>query len=571
MWRSVGSVVGASILVLALGLSGGYAAADSGDYNLEFGPTPLARIGHPSESPPAPAAIAEQELDWKPCGVTGAQNLLDGEVTAAARAALLDGLQCASVRTPLDWADPKTGPTVGFEISRLPGRGVRGPLLTSPGGPGAGTLLNPIQWATAIPELRDSYDLIGFDARGTRLSGTAADCDANSSGDPQLVATGRNDAADVLDFSPESVHQQLSQAKAWIQSCVQRSARTPTGETTLGAVDYWQTVRDLDLVRTLLGAPTWGYLGASQGTWLGLELARTFPDRIDRMVLDSIVDPTRSLADSLRDRILNQQRTIEDAFAPWLATRGTRFGDSREAVLAALTRMRADLTANPIALPLDRTFSGNDLNSALFGVDNGPFEALERKLLTLHAAMDRPTLGTQLNVALTFRLTPLITDLGGDLLQAGSRVGWWTARNCNDTGWSHNLDEIVTTAKQLATQAPLTYLGMGFTAACAFWPNPHRNPNPAPLNRIPSALLIVNEKDPVTPISGAQAVRTAIPASRLITVSAKQAHLVLPQTMPNALPGSIPTTSTCATTAVTEYLVHGQLPDSDTTCQPDRQ
>ncbi|WP_194813589.1 hypothetical protein [Nocardia sp. XZ_19_385] len=53
----------------------------------------------------------------------------------------------------------------------------------------------------------------------------------------------------------------------------------------------------------------------------------------------------------------------------------------------------------------------------------------------------------------TFRLPQLTDELGGNLLQAGSRVGWWTARSCNDAGWSHDLDEIVSAAKQLADQA----------------------------------------------------------------------------------------------------------------------
>lgn len=540
MRRSVGSLV--ATLFLALSLSGGSAHADS---------------------------VSEQGLVWKPCGDTAVQNLLDGRVTAAARAALLNELECATVRTPLDWSNPTAGPTATFEISRLPGRGARRPLLTSPGGPGAGTLVNPVQWATAFPELRDSYDLIGFDLRGTGQSSIAADCDENSSGDPQLLGTGRNDGIDLLDFSAESVHAQLALALAWVGSCVQRSARTPDGATTLGVVDYWQMVRDLDLVRTLLGAPTWSYLGASQGTELGLELARTFPDRIDKLVLDSIVDPAVSLADGVRDRTLHQQKTIEDVFAPWLATRATPFGDTREAVLAALTRMRADLIAHPIALPLDRTFSGNDLNTVLFSVDNGPFEGLERKLLALRDAMDRPSWATQLNVAMIFRLTPLVGLLGEDLMEAGARSGWWTARNCNDFGWSHDLDEIVGAAQRLAAQAPLTYLGMGFTAPCAFWPAPHRDPNPAPLNGIAAALLIVNEKDPVTPISGARAVHAAIPDSRLVTVAGVQRHLALPETMPAGLAGSITATSGCATATVIDYLVRGRLAAPDITCRPD--
>lgn len=548
--------------VVALCLSAGKAAAETSDYNREFEPTPARHTTHPIDPPTVPDAIAKQGLEWKPCGTTGLRDALTGNALAGARAALFDGLDCATVRTPLDWASPD-GPTVTFQISRLPGHGATRPLLTSPGGPGAGTLLNPIAWATAFPQLRDAYDLIGFDPRGTPLSGTALDCDANSSGDPQLLAGGRNDGADILDFGPESVRHQLSQAKNWIRSCEQRSGNM------LGAVDYWQTVRDLDLVRSLLDAPTWSYLGVSQGTDLGLELARTFPDRIDRLVLDSIDDPAVTQAAGHRERVTRQQRTVERDFAPWLAARGTSFGNSPEAVLAALTRLRADLTAHPIPLPFDKSFSGNDLNMVLFGVDNGPYEALEGKLLNLLAAVRQPSITTQLNAALAFRISPMLDNFGGNILQLGSRIGWWTARNCNDTGWSHDLNEIVGAARQLAEQAPLTYLGMGFTAACAFWPAPHADPNPARLDRIASALLIVNEKDPVTPISGARAVRTAIPGARLVTVAGKQRHLALPQLMPNGLPGSIPATSGCATAAAAEYLLRGRLPDTDTVCGPD--
>ncbi|MEU8898622.1 alpha/beta fold hydrolase [Nocardia sp. NPDC048505] len=561
---SAKAAIGVSVLVLALDLSRG--TAQAGAWNLEFAPAAPEVIADSGESTWPPPAVAGQQLAWQPCAATGVQDLLDGAVAAAARATLLDGLECARVSTPLDWADPG-GPTVSFEISRLPGPGTGRVLLTSPGGAGAGTLLNPIQWAAALPELRDSYDLIGFDPRGTSGSGTAADCDANVSGDPQLLATGRNDAADILDFAAASVHRQLAQARAWIQACVQRTA---AGANTLGVVDYWQTVRDLDLVRSLLGVPTWSYLGASQGTALGLELARTFPDRIDRLVLDSVIDPSRSLADGLRDRILAQQQTLEGSFGPWLATRGTPFGADRESVLAALTRLRAELTARPIALPLGRSFSGNDLNTVLFGVGNGPYETLERKLLLLRDALDRPSLAAQLNVAMAFRVTPLAGELGQDVVQAGSRVGWWTARSCNAAGWSHDLDEIVTAAQQLAERAPLTYLGMGFTAACAFWPAPHRAPNPAPLEHISSALVLGNDRDPVTPIAGARAVRAAVPQARLITVSGTPRHLVLPQTMPAGLPGSISATSACAVGAVVDYLVHERLPDDDIGCRSDR-
>ncbi|MFF3226191.1 alpha/beta fold hydrolase [Nocardia suismassiliense] len=565
MRRTRRPVIVLPLLAVVLSLAAGHASADSDSYNLEFAPAPARFTEYPTGAPQIPAEIANQRLDWKPCIESGLIAAANGNPESGVRAPLLDGLDCATVRTPLDWTQPDAGPVATFEISRLPARQPAGrprQLLTSPGGPGAGSLINPAEWAATFPELRETYDLLGFDPRGTRLSSTDQVCDANVSGDPLLLGTGRNDRTDVLDFSTESVRLQLGQARDWVRSCVDR---TPAG--TAGTITYWQTVRDLDLVRELLGTPTWSYLGVSQGTLLGAELARTFPDRLDRVVLDSVVAPTVSSAAAYAERVLRQQNVIEQRFAPWLAARGTVFGDSTDAVLMALRKLRADLTAHPIPLPFDRTFSGNDLNTLFFGVDNSPYEALERKLLTLRTGVDNPTPAAQLNAAMAFRIPRLLEELAQDVLAAGSRVGWWTARNCNTGAWSHDLDHIVDTARQLAARAPLTYLGMNFTAACAFWPESHTGTSPLGYDKIGSAVLIANEKDPVTPISGARAVRALIPTARLITVVGTPGHLVLPQ-RPKGFPAAIPGTSSCARTIAVAYLVHGRIPESDTPCQP---
>ncbi|MEV6557740.1 alpha/beta fold hydrolase [Nocardia sp. NPDC051756] len=571
MRRTRRPVIVLPISAVVLSLAAGHASADT-SYTLEFQPPPAHVIGYPDGAPQVPAEIATQRLDWRSCVEAGLVAASHGDLLAGVRAPLLDGLECASVRTPLDWTRPDAGPTATFEISRLPAHKPAGQarqLLTSPGGAGAGHLLNPIEWGIAFPELRETYDLLGFDPRGTGTSSTDQNCDATLSGDALLRGTGRNDRTDVLDFSADSVRLQLGQARDWVRSCVDRTPRTPAGTSTTGTITYWQTVRDLDLVRALLNAPTWSYLGVSQGTPLGIELARSFPDRVERMVLDSVDDPRISTAAGYAERVGRQQQAVEQRFAPWLATRGTVFGSSPDAVLAALTRLRTDLTTHPIPLPLGRTFSGNDLNTLFFSVDNSPYEALERKLLTLRTALDVSSGTAQLNAATTFRLPQLLDELADELFFAGSRVGWWTARVCNIGSWSHDLDEIVDRAQQLADRAPLTYIGMNFTAVCAFWPESHTATSSTGYDKISSALLIANEGDPVTPISSARTVRSAIPNARLITVVGKPGHLVLPQTRPKGLPGSVPGTSACARAIAVDYLVNGRLPDRDTPCQPD--
>jgi pimeloyl-ACP methyl ester carboxylesterase len=51
-------------------------------------------------------------------------------------------------------------------------------------------------------------------------------------------------------------------------------------------------VKDMDAIRKALGAKKINYFGYSYGTYLGAVYAKQYPDRVRRLVLDSIVDPT---------------------------------------------------------------------------------------------------------------------------------------------------------------------------------------------------------------------------------------------------------------------------------------
>ncbi|MGW6376013.1 alpha/beta hydrolase [Rhodococcus sp. NPDC055112] len=520
-----------------------------------------------------PSGYAEQELRWHPCPSDILDHALAGEAYAAARSAVPPGLDCARIRTPLDWADPADGREATFWISRLPSTGsATTPLLTSTGGSGAGTLLDPHSFAGGMPELRESFDLIGFDARGTSTSSTAQSCDPAASGDPVLLGTGSREGYDVLDLTAQSAARQLDDARRWTERCLAGAAATPDGGSTAPYVTYWQTVRDLDLVRRLLRADKWNYLGVSQGTALGRELARTFPGRVDRWVLDSVVDPLRSTNEVLQERYRARQQAVQTEFAPWVATRGTILGDTAEQVLASITKLRAELAARPIRLLGDQAFTANDLNSILFGVGNAANEAVLSKLLTIRAAVsgDLSPASVQAAVAMVsqFQLSPLIDRELGAVLSGGPRQGWWTAYNCNAGDWGHDMAAILAEQQRAAERAPLTYLGMGFSPVCAQWPFPGQPDSRSGWGDVPGMLLITNERDAVTPAEGARALGDLVPDSRLVTVEGKAAHLVLPQRMPFGLPGGVPGTSSCATDIAVRYLTTGELPPKDQICKP---
>ena len=55
-----------------------------------------------------------------------------------------------------------------------------------------------------------------------------------------------------------------------------------------------ETVRDLDLLRGLLGDAKLNYFGASYGTRIGALYAEMYPQRVGRMILDGAVDVNTS-------------------------------------------------------------------------------------------------------------------------------------------------------------------------------------------------------------------------------------------------------------------------------------
>ncbi|MFM1727579.1 alpha/beta fold hydrolase [Prescottella soli] len=554
--RATGSLVAAAsvLLVWCTGSVGATASAASASASEDGG-------------------IVDQKLAWHPCPADVVEHALAGDGYAAARSAILSGLECARVRTPLDWAHPDDGRQASFWVSRLPGTHPgSGPLLTSSGGAGAGTLLDPYSFSGGMPELRNSFDLIGFDARGTSTSSTAQSCDPGISGDPIVLGTSARDGYDVLDTAGRSIDRQLDEARRWTAACLDRAAKTGDDASTAPYVNYWQTVRDLDLVRQLLGAPKWSYLGVSQGTALGRELARTFPDRVDRWVLDSVADPVKSPNDVLQERYRSRQRAVESEFAPWAAAQGTVLGDTATKVLSSIEQLRADLVVQPIQLLGGQRFTANNLNSVLFGVGNAANEAVLAKLVTIRSARSAGTSVASVQAAIgmftQFQASPFIDRELGSVLAGGPRQGWWTAFNCNSADWSKDTDAILAEHREAAQDAPLTYLGLGFSAACAQWPYPGQQDPQTGLERVPGILLLTNQGDTVTPASGAHNLRDRIPGARLVTVESKSAHLVLPQRMPFGLPGGVPGTSSCATATATRYLTTGELPVDDQSCQP---
>src|ERR1700736_4288425 len=80
------------------------------------------------------------------------------------------GAQCSTLRVPLDWSRPQ-GTEVSLAMTRIPASDQRrriGTVVFNCGGPGCPSA-QVVKHAEALfaPELRQRFDIVGFDPRGT--------------------------------------------------------------------------------------------------------------------------------------------------------------------------------------------------------------------------------------------------------------------------------------------------------------------------------------------------------------------------------------------------------------------
>jgi pimeloyl-ACP methyl ester carboxylesterase len=234
----------------------------------------------PRSTPPALVPYYEQKLTWRDCGVPG--------------------FQCATMKAPLDYANPSAG-DVRLAVARkkATGPGSRlGSLLVNPGGPGGSAIDYLQQFAgTGYPaEIRARYDLVAMDPRGVARSEPV-----------QCLDDRAMDTYTQTDVTPDDRTEIDALAGAYRRFAEGCGAHDPR---LLRHVSTVEAARDMDVLRAVLGDRKLTYVGASYGTFLGATYAGLFPDRVGRLVLDGAMDPSLSA----RRMNLDQTAGFETAF-----------------------------------------------------------------------------------------------------------------------------------------------------------------------------------------------------------------------------------------------------------------
>jgi len=233
-------------------------------------------------TPPIPQRYLTQPIGWSTCSFDAVvKQLRPGAPTT----------MCAKIAAPMDWHAPDAHPDIEIAIAYSQATGTsRGLMASNPGGPGGAGLTLSAALAIDKPQLFEDYDLLGFDPRGFGNS-TPLRCVTT----PEKLAL----VPSTTDYRrrDQATHDaEVATAQLLADAC----SATEFGR----FVSSQQTVYDMELVRALLAHPRLNFIGYSYGTWLGGWYADTYPERVDRFLLDSNMDWTNTQWENVNFRSL---------------------------------------------------------------------------------------------------------------------------------------------------------------------------------------------------------------------------------------------------------------------------
>ncbi len=444
-------------------------------------------------------------------------------------------MECARLKVPLDDTVSR-GPTISLAIARVRARDPQrriGSLVVNPGGPGASGIQFLRGSSDSLPgTIRDRFDLVSFDPRGTGAS-APVECTPNLDSLYNLEFAPRNDAA----------RQALEAGvRAFIAQCQAKAGAE------LPYVSTERAARDMDRIRAALGDPRLTYLGYSYGTYLGSLYADRYPTHVRAMVLDGAVDPALDAAAQQIQQAQGFERDL-DLFLQSCATDTTCSFHRGGNTAAAYDALRARVGATPV--PAGGAEKGRSLNGTEFDIGVTQF---------LYSGQPAwPQLAQALDAADTgdggalLTQSDMYTGRHGDGTYDQSQDAF-LAIGCLDGPDVGGLAGLRTIEEQAAQVAPRVGRSVvNNSLACALWPVPVQTP-PLPHAVGAGPIVVVgNTDDPATPLAWATGLSHELQSAVLLTVgSAKHT--------------SYASGNACVDAAIDQYLIEGRPPAAGTRC-----
>ncbi|MEV4317274.1 alpha/beta fold hydrolase [Actinocrispum sp. NPDC049592] len=459
---------------------------------------------------PAEAATAPT-IAWGPCS---------DQVLAAG------GAQCGTLDVPMDPADPSSR-SITLAVSRVQHKTAvsKGTVIAVADpytGSGYQSSLLGARMAGG-----DSFDWVGFARRGQTPSVPALACtppDHFAFNRPSYIAT------------PITEPQWTARVKNYADAC---AANQPSLLEHMKTVD---TAADMDLIRAAVGADRVSLFAQAYGTYTAEVYASRYSSRVQRMVLDTAIDPARVWyqAGNL-DQDQPMQRDLELWF-DFLASQDSVYhlGTTK----AAVQQVWYDQLRKVSLEPADGVIGYSEW------IDLFLFTAFTRQTWELLGG----AFSNWVHNGDGATLRALFSQFY--LVGADNTYGTLLAQMCTDAPWPASWTQWRNDTWSVFPQARDTAWGnTWFTAPCLYW---HAKPGtPVAVGGTASTLLVTESLNVVASVDSSLEVRSRFPNSALVTVPGGISFA-------NALTGNA-----CVDGTIATFLAAGTLPTRKPGRQPD--
>ncbi|KAK3372963.1 TAP-like protein-domain-containing protein [Lasiosphaeria ovina] len=502
-----------------------------------------------------------------------------------------NGYRCARLEVPLDWTntDNTFSSGVAIGIATLPAvvpdtnPSFGGTVLVNPGGPGGSGVEMVLLFGKYLQGILDGdkhYEILGFDPRGVGSSTPSSSCYANilnrvmdvvqQGGMPPV---GLGDVGLNLNYQAAAGFGQLCGQQAGQESIFAHMSTASVARDMLEIVERVDAASNRARINSSVprGAnkkPLLQYLGVSYGTILGNTFASMYPERVGRMVLDSVADADDYISGTWRKN-LDDTESVIDYFYQVCFDAGDvcplRQGQDQS---AADVRGRVDafiqtLETNPISVAQDgrvRLLTSYAVRSTIRQTVYSPVCGYEPLAIALADSVlkGNHTLILSSSGGLCTRIIPnhvpvdcpWCAEASFGILCGDSAS--LAAKDGRNVSWAR--EEVDFHQKQSSTAGePWSRIPL----SCVNWQFKPKYTFSGPFGSSVPVLLLSNRHDPATPLANAFALSRRHNGSAVV-VQESYGHSAL-----------LVSTSNCTAEIVRRYFSTGQLPANGTSCAAD--
>uniref|UniRef100_A0A0W0EVX2 Peptidase S33 tripeptidyl aminopeptidase-like C-terminal domain-containing protein n=2 Tax=Moniliophthora roreri TaxID=221103 RepID=A0A0W0EVX2_MONRR len=482
------------------------------------------------------------------------------------------GLECGRLQVPLDYSNPE-GQSAAIALVRMKANvsvdstDYLGPILVNPGGPGGSGVDFILSSSAKFREiLGPQFDLVGFDPRGKSNGlewySTLTIRPGVSRSTPRITFIETLDEIISWQRGIQELNSSLQDNVASYWSRAKISGQL-AGERVGDILPYMNTdhtARDMLSITEAYGREKIQY-----GSVLGSTFAAMFPDKVQRLLIDGIVDVEddyyttewKAMVSDTDDALRWFFKDCHDAGPE----KCLFYESSVEAIGERLDKLYQSIIKVPVPVRIAGVSFGlvdyATLRSIIFSRLYHPFDTWAT-LATALADLEKGN-GTTL-IQMIGTPPPIPSPCDPPQVFESNLLDSLTALACND-------GDVVPPSLEDAEQhyqESLKVSGWGSLSAamkikCSSWPSIPKNFFRGPISGNTSypLLLIGNTADPATPLANAHKVSKGFPGS-----------VVLQQD--SAGHGSFTSSpSLCTANVIRGYFVNGTLPEPGTVCPID--